>query len=127
VAADSSTCGHNGKCETGGACQYYPALTPCGSPAACAGGTESFAGACTGAGSCTTSPSVSCAPYVCGPGTTCLTACGAQVTGDVNCVSGDYCDGNGPGQCQTRLAAAAPCTFNDQCASGTCLVSALCL
>jgi len=118
AVATPSTCGTNGLCAANGACQDYSPATACGPTGpSCTGGVATMPGSCSGNGSC--NDTVSCSPYVCGA-TTCLTACGAQITGDASCVPGDYCDGVGPGVCRPKESHGVACTFGDQCTSGVC-------
>lgn len=125
VCTAPSDCG-SGHCVSGICCDT--ACGPCGD---------------CGAGACTLLPgsagTPSCAPFVCSATSA---TCPATCAGDGDCVSGDYCtasaqgdagadatvdatsDGGAPGQCIPRSALGAPCAFDDQCASGSCVALA---
>jgi hypothetical protein len=63
----AASCGKNGRCDGAGACQLYPAGTPCALGGCSDDGTSFTApGVCAGDGSaCPTASPTSCAPYTC--------------------------------------------------------------
>jgi alpha-tubulin suppressor-like RCC1 family protein len=83
-----SSCGTNGVCNGAGACELYPAGTPCGAAATCFNGSAHPAVACDGAGTCSAGTITPCTPYACGP-----TVCDTSCTSYQDCASGYFCSG----------------------------------
>jgi hypothetical protein len=116
VAADPTTCGHDGKCDGAGACRNFASGTPCASES-CADGASvsnySSARTCDGHGVCTAPTTSTCgAVYRC-TATKCRTTCaGAQ-----DCVPAAYCAGS---TCVAKKADGEPCSSAMECAKGVC-------
>lgn len=107
------SCGTNGHCDDTGACQDYPAHTPC--ETACLSNTEARVRYCNGQGACAPGASqIACAPYICSGGA-CLTAC----TADAQCATADYCDDP---LCVPKGGVGASCSADDQCTTGDCVI-----
>lgn len=83
----ATSCGTNGFCNGGGACQLYANGTQCAAQS-CAGSTLSAARTCDGAGTCRAAATSSCNPYVCGP-----TACRTSCTSNADCLAPNVCTG----------------------------------
>src|SRR5205823_6472869 len=65
------------------------------------------------------SATTTCNPYVCGA-TACLISC----SGDVDCVSGDYC--NASSQCVPKKADGVACGAANECANNSCADGVCC-
>ena len=115
-----ATCGATACAAVTGACTYPPAATSCGANS-CTGSTLATH-TCSGTGTCGATSAACPANLTCNAGgTACQISCGmASPTGDMNCVTGFYCDGTGAGSCQGKKAMALPCTRNGECTNGTC-------
>lgn len=94
----------------------YPA-TQCRS-ASCTSSTQTLAASCSG-GSCPAAVTQPCGTYACGA-TACKLTCGS----DVDCASGNYCDGTS--HCVAKLAVASLCGAANQCQSGVCADGVCC-
>jgi hypothetical protein len=111
-----TSCGTDGLCAAGGACQDYTSGSVCVS-ASCSMGQQTTQGVCNGTGMCTGSMTTSCAPYICGA-TACLTACPSNdATGDADCSSGNWCNGTA---CVPAQMTGGMCTRASQCTSAMC-------
>ena len=107
------TCGDaTGLCDGDGACEKWPAVTPCGDEASCAGGTQTNADHCDGLGACADGGTVDCGLYACGA-LTCNTTCAT----DADCSASAYCLGTA---CVARKPIGAVCTDNGQCTTNSC-------
>ncbi len=116
--AAPDTCGDSsGDCDGVGACEKYPAITPCGTPAACVNGVQTNADNCDGQGVCVDNGAQPCSPYACG-----ATACKTSCTVDVDCAANAYCAGIA---CALKKANGGACAGANQCTSGSC-VDGLC-
>ncbi len=122
----ASSCGTDGKCAAGGACEMYGNSTVCGTPS-CDSNTEMLTsqGTCNGSGSCTLPMPTSCGHYVCNGTSACFTSCGTTAYSDGACATNFYCDGVSSGTCQAKLNDGGSCSNNDQCVNGNC-VSGIC-
>lgn len=102
-----SSCGHDGKCDGAGGCEYYPAATVC-APGQCITGGYMSAGTCPGAGAlCSGATSYSCGAYSCylnNGAPQCFTSCGGCLSG------GPYQSYCAPGYTCTKPT----CGVNDQ-------------
>ena len=86
--AGFATCGLNGFCDGGGACQKYASGTQCIAPT-CSTSTLHPASTCNTAGTCVTPATSSCTPFICG-----TTACKTTCTTSADCISAAYmCSG----------------------------------
>jgi hypothetical protein len=115
----AASCGTNGSCDGGGACQRYGNGTAC-LGASCADATTlNKPHTCNGSGSCVTpSPSTQgCVPFVCASN-----ACGTSCANDGQCAPGFVCSG---GSCAAKLPQGSSCASSGQCQSGFC-VDAFC-
>lgn len=112
--AVSTTCGNDGKCGAGGACEQSPSTVTCGT-ASCASGQLTTAATCSGTGTCGSGATSACpGGFKCASATACLTACAS----DVDCqASTTYC---AAGACVAKVAAGATCAGANQCTSGIC-------
>ncbi len=111
------TCGFNGVCDGGGACQKFVAGTVCADPW-CAGTFLNTLDTCDGGGACADGGIVDCAPFACAMGG-CLTDC----TNDAECAPAAYCDG---AVCLPEKATGEPCAGANQCQSGFCVDGVCC-
>jgi hypothetical protein len=117
AAKGASTCGTNGMCDAG-ACQKYPAGTPCaGAMCPASGTTFTPASTCDGAGTCVTPASMSCAPYKCG-----ASVCKATCASDGDCVAPSVCNN---GSCGLKSPGAA-CSDGTECTTGFCAQGVCC-
>jgi hypothetical protein len=107
----ASTCGRTGKCDGMGACQRYVAGTACGART-CAGSTGTPAPTCNGAGTCVPGTPASCGVYVCKGD-----ACGVNCAADLDCVGGNYCEGNA---CRAKKTSGNNCVEARECQSNYC-------
>jgi hypothetical protein len=115
-AAGSGKCGNTGACDGAGACQRPPAGAICAGQT-CEGFALSAPSQCDGFGNCLAGPSVSCSPYACAPsGDQCRTTCDT----DADCVNSHCVNG----LCFRSLV--APCTQDQECASGFCADGVCC-
>ena len=82
----ATTCGTNGKCQTG-ACQKYPSGTSCAA-ATCPAASSTFTGGstCDGNGTCVKPAARSCAPFLCGAG-----ACKPSCIANTDCAPPAVC------------------------------------
>ncbi len=116
--AGAPSCGTNGLCNGAGACQLYAPTTTC-SAAVCPAGTatRTLPGTCA-TGSCSAATD-SCAPFMCGAGGNCLTAC----TLDTQCVPTSYCNG---ATCVAKKDLGATCGGGTECKTGQCVDGVCC-
>jgi hypothetical protein len=82
--AGFATCGLNGFCDGGGACQKYASGTQCIAPT-CSTSTLHPASTCNTTGTCVTPATSSCTPFICG-----TTACKTTCTTNADCISAAY-------------------------------------
>ncbi|MBI4954590.1 MAG: hypothetical protein HY908_21375 [Myxococcales bacterium] len=117
--ANGAACGGNNQCTNGNCVDGFCCNTACGG--ACDRcNTVGSEGTCTIlTGGAPGDPS--CAPYVCWGGSTCPTLC---PLGDVNCSTGNYC--NGSNACVPKLADGVACGGDNQCANGHCVDGVCC-
>jgi hypothetical protein len=117
IAADPTSCGHDGKCDGAGACSYFSSGTPCG-PEACSDGlavsSYSPPRACDGKGTCKSST-----PTTCGNGAyRCAgTKCNVNCSGQQQCSTGAYCSATA---CLQRKEDGQLCVGNNECVSNAC-------
>ncbi len=108
-----ATCGDaTGLCDGSGACEKWPAMTPCGDVASCSAGTQTNADQCDGLGACADGGQVDCGLYACGA-LTCKTTCG----GDADCAADAYCLA---AACTAKKPDAESCAGDIECVSGHC-------
>ena len=113
AAAAMSSCGLDGQCNGGGACELWPSGTVC-NPARCVGGTQFAADTCNGSGTCNPGASVPCGKYVCG-----AVICKSTCANDTECTdANDYCDQTG--HCVARKAKGGTCDLVADCKSTGC-------
>ena len=112
AAQDPSTCGTNGKCESG-ACQKWLSGTLC-KPATCPSTSNLFTAvsSCDGGGACVTPTISACFPYRCGS-----EACRLTCTSDADCQPPAVCGVNG--RCGLKPNGAV-CGNKDECLSNFC-------
>ena len=114
-----ASCGKDGICDGVGGCSFYPAGSVCAAPS-CTGSLLTFPRTCDGAGTCQPAGQASCAPFTCGPQTgACRTICAS----DSDCISGSGCAPDG--LCGIHWLT-APCTTDNDCASGFCAEGVCC-
>jgi hypothetical protein len=114
----TTTCGNDGKCAAGGACEQAANTVSCQS-ASCNNGQIIAAASCSGTGTCPTVSATACpGGFVCASATACKTACASNT----DCQgTGVFCQNPGAsGTCVALLAAGAVCANNSQCSSNTC-------
>jgi len=125
TAASMASCGNDGKCNGGGACEDWPSGTSC-VPAACSSSTNMLttAGTCNGTGTCNPGTTTACGGgLICASATACMTSC----TSNAECASvNNTCINPGPTGTCTIGALGAPCTGTSQCASGFCANDVCC-
>jgi hypothetical protein len=116
IAADPTSCGHDGKCDGAGACRNFASGTPCANESctdAASVSNYSSARACDGHGVCALASTSNCgSAYRCS-GTKCRTTC----AGAGDCISADYCTGT---TCVAKKADGQPCASATECAQGVC-------
>ncbi len=114
----AASCGSNGLCDGGGACQRYAAGVECVA-ATCptSGTTATLPRTCDGTGVCKPPTTQSCAPYGCN-GATCFAACGS----DGDCASPNVCNAGACGK--KRLG--QQCGGGAECDSGNCVDGVCC-
>lgn len=127
-----------GVCDpASGACTNPPAAqgTSCGQGPRCSAGVATGPDTCDGNGNCAAGPTTTCAPYVCGS-TSCLTSC----TSNVDCASGNACNGSGncaacTPDCAGKCLGApdgcggtctGSCGASERCSNGTCIPLVAC-
>ncbi len=108
-------CSTNGLCDGTGACQSYPAGTPCSSQS-CVAGSYTQPGTCNASGQCTAA-SRTCNPYVCN-GSVCYAAC----TDSTQCVTGNVCTASSCG----LKPLGASCSLGKECGSSFCAQGVCC-
>ena len=113
----ATSCSTNGLCDGNGACQDYPAATPC-SQETCVAGLHTPASQCDGSGKCVPSDPIGCDPYVCN-GPTCYKSC---TSSSIQCISGKFCTN---ASCGPKLGG-AECSVGTECLSTFCAQGACC-
>jgi hypothetical protein len=111
----TASCGTNGSCDGGGACQLYSNATVCVGASCADMGTLNKQHLCNGSGVCVTPtpPTQGCTPYLCASN-----ACGMSCINDGQCAAGSWCSG---GACIAKLAQGSLCGGTNQCQSGFCV------
>jgi hypothetical protein len=113
----TSTCGTDGKCQSG-ACERYQQGTACQGAACPASGTTfTPGGTCDGAGTCVVPASSSCFPFGCG-----ISACKATCAADGDCAMPASCIS---GSCGLKTNGAV-CSGGTECKSGVCAQGVCC-
>ncbi|MDB4970999.1 MAG: Flagellar hook-length control protein FliK [Myxococcales bacterium] len=107
-----STCQRDGSCDGGGACRKWALGTVCQAGTCNAGTNQATSDStCNGSGTCTPGTTITCAPYVCKDATICWPTC----TGNTQCSSGNFCNGNSCG----KKAIGSICGSAADCQNGT--------
>ena len=114
--AGESACSTNGLCDGQGACQHYPAGTPC-SGESCVSGKYFPPSRCDDSGLCTQSPSRQCSPFLCN-GSACFGSC----TSNVQCSVGNTCQNASCGLIENGT----DCSQAGECKSGFCAQGVCC-
>lgn len=132
-----ASCKRDGFCDGAGACRNWALGTVC-QPGTCNAGTNMVTSdsSCDGNGTCSPGTTITCAPYICKDATACWPSC----TGNMQCSSGNFCNGNScgkkpvgsacsvPADCQNGTDGAGHCVDGvccDTVCTGTCQYCAL--
>jgi hypothetical protein len=107
----AASCGQNGACDGGGACELFASGTEC-TPVGCQGHDLLNPDTCNGGGTCVDAGVTDCDLYSCAGGA-CLTSCAGHPDCD-NAVA--YCDTGG--QCVPKKNLGEPATSPEECISG---------